>query len=1092
MNTITPLSRALHCVIIFITLLLTACATSTPEPEPLASDAFVYFGKTINQNKFDPYKTPECPVDDLDVGTPWQKEQYKQAGDPPLNVFAVIVDSNDFRYTGTVAQLTAYRNTKLADYETNTRAFWKEASFDTVQVGWEMPDRLLHMSGAFDDYFNRRFVVASLTTKGLSGAFPLTLDGSATATIHVRDVDNRNVDVIFAPNATYADIGALVVDCQTTFNNAPSVPSPWVTCSNVGGELHMQLTNLKVKEGSFLRVKSGANLGDLGLNGPDETPGDGASQASLSGLAVTYPLTLTGAEMVTIEVRDQNRKTRRYPITMAPGTLNNPTELANTMLPILNTEFNWVDSFNAGAGRLGLRIKADFNGEDAAVRVVAGSSHEAMGLDGPVRVDGVVTEAGLSTVRGSRAGIVGEALSLYIAAEASANGIAISAANQAQLDALVTLKLNGKDSYLVLFIDFMTGIPGKRAGAGGGPYNIRIEGGGGYVYKNQVNAALQIGTGAEPWETWAHELGHNLGMWDIYAQTWHDANFDRTWDYLRIWSMMNSHTGENHADGWHKYKAGWIPAGAVVNIGKPAAAVTDIEKFTLVPLEYPASDYAGAGSGDYPVRQLARIELSPEHWLLLENRQPGVAYSQNLPDDNTGRSPPAAGADEGGLLITDTVNPGSAFLYRSAVTTLNPHGTLPVPVPGWIAARAVENGDTFDPNTSFPAYDGTEVRVVGTVPGPAGKPEALRVEVERGPGDHLDLRIRPWNAPNVYGTHDIWIDWPGDGEEDYSAMDPPLGNGDDTHWHPDGSVTNKIRVRVHNDGTILAQDVVIRAYTNDPMGMGDKGNFVPLPDSAPHDIPAGGFTDFAFDWNPKQSGHTCIRAEILSHASALSELDLSNNSAQENVNNFHPTAGSPYKPITFEFTVNNDFPTAIEVEFRPSGLPPGMDLELESDWVELAPDEERTLRGRLFVDETVIPPMPAAQRECNYRFNIHAFIRTQDYMLPFGGITIETTPTKASELVLRGVTQIENNVGVPAALVNGLLMGDWPDNQQVDAVVVSDSDGVTYSGSGFTDSSGSFSIVIDGVPIGGGGKLMLYYFGPNLAPSTLGPLAIKI
>ena len=74
------------------------------------------------------------------------------------------------------------------------------------------------------------------------------------------------------PSATYADIGALVVDCQTTFNNAPSVPSPWVTCSNEGGELRMQLTNLKVKEGSFLRVKSGANLSDLGLNGPDETP----------------------------------------------------------------------------------------------------------------------------------------------------------------------------------------------------------------------------------------------------------------------------------------------------------------------------------------------------------------------------------------------------------------------------------------------------------------------------------------------------------------------------------------------------------------------------------------------------------------------------------------------------------------------------------------------------------------------------------------------------------------------------------------------------------------------------------------------------
>lgn len=1069
-------------------VLFTAC--TTPPPEPLGPDAVVHYGTTVNQNKFDPYDTSKCPTDDLDVGTPWRDKAYVEAVDPPLNVFAVIVDTNDFRYTGSAAQLTTYRDGRILDYETNTREFWKEASFDTVQVAWEMPDRVLNMAGAFNDYFNRSFVAASLTTNGLSGGFPLTLDGSASATIHVRDAADRNVDVIFAPNGIFADIGALVVECQNAFNGAPSVPSPWVTCANSGGELQMMLANLEVKEGSFLRVKTGSNLAALGLSGPVEAPGDGSTQASLGGLSVSYPLTLTGAEMVTIEVRDMNRKTRRYPMTMSAGSLNNPTELANAMLPTINGEFNWVEPFNAGSGRLGLRIKSDLNGEDAAVRVITGSGHGAMGLDGPIRIDGVVTENGSNTVRGSRSAMVGEALSLHIAAEAAANGIAINVGNEAQLNALVTSELGGADSYLVLFIDSMTGIPGKRAGAGGGPYNIRIPGGGGYIYENQVDAALQIGTGAQPWETWAHELGHNLGMWDVYSKTWHDAGFDRTYDYLRIWSMMDNHRGENHADGWHKYKAGWLPAASVVNIGKPAAAATEVEKFTLVPLEYPASDYSGVGTGEYPERQLARIELSPEHWLLVENRQPGASYSQKLPDDNTGRQPAASGADEGGILITDTVDPGSDFHYRSAVTVLNPHGTPPAPSGGWVLAAGIEDGDNFDPLTSFPAYDGIEVRVVGTAPGPAGKPEALRVEVERGPGDHLDLRIRPWHSPDVYGTHDIWIDWPGDGEEDYSGQNPPLGNGDDTHWHPDGSVTNKIRVRVHNEGTILAEDVVIRAFINTPMGMGDKGDFVPLPDSAPQDIAAGSFTDFAFDWNPKEKGHTCVRAEILTHASALGELDLSNNAAQENVNKFHPTSGSPYEPVTFEYTVNNDFPIPIEVEFRASGLPPGMDLELERDWVELAPDEEKTLRGRLYVDEAMIPPVPPQKRRCNYRFNIHAFIRTEDHMLPFGGITVQTVPTKASELKFRGASHGQDNNAKPVAQITGRLLGDWPANQQIDAVVVSNVDGVTYSGSGTTDGTGVFTLAVKGIPAGGG-KLMLYYFGPNLAPSTLGPMSIK-
>ncbi len=131
------------------------------------------------------------------------------------------------------------------------------------------------------------------------------------------------------------------------------------------------------------------------------------------------------------------------------------------------------------------------------------------------------------------------------------------------------------------------------------------------------------------------------------------------------------------------------------------------------------------------------------------------------------------------------------------------------------------------------------------------------------------------------------------------------------------------------------------------------------------------------------------------------------------------------------------------------------------------------------------------KRQCRYRFNVHAFIRTRDYMLPFGGITIETTPTKASELVLRQAQRTENSDGVPSVAINGLLRGDWPANQQVDAVVVSDADGLTYSGTATTDAGGNFVILVDGVPPGDGGA-MLYYFGPNLAPSTLGPVKIKI
>lgn len=1085
---VEALKRRRRASIALLAVLLAGC--SATQLSPLGSDSIIYRGSTGNQNKFDVFNTPDCPTDDIDAPSKIEPPRYKPAGDPPLTVLALIADVNDFRYTGSDPDLTVWRDAKLADYESNTRAFWKDASFDDVQVDWEMPSTLLHMSGAFDDYFNRPFVAASLTTRGLAGSLPLTLDGSASATFHVRDASDRNVDVIFAPSGTFADVGALVVECQTVFDASPSVPSPWVTCSDEGGELHMQLANLETKEASFIRVKSGAGLANLGLEGPSEAPGNG-SQGALVGLPVTFPVSLAGTESVKVEVRDKDNRTRTVTVNLPAATVANPNEVADLLLPALNSELNWVESFAAGGGRLGLRIVSASNGENASIRIVGGTGHASLGLQGPTRVDGVVTQKASRTVRGDRKRIVGEALSLLIAARAAATGIAVTSAKKSALDTLVNTELGGFDSFMVLFVESTTGVPGRRAGAGRGPYDIRIEGAGGYVYKTQVDAALLIGTGDEPWETWAHELGHNLGMWDIYKQPHYDVQYDAEFDYLGVWSIMNNHLGANHPDGWHKRGAGWLPAGSIEDIAPPPAAGKTTTKFTLLPLEFEVADYAGVASATYPARQLARIELSPEHWLLLENRQPASSFSVNLPDDVVGHAPADPSGEAGGLLVTDTVEPGSNFLYRSPVTTLNPHGSGSAPPSGWLEARGVADGETFDPISAFPAYDGIEIRVVGTTPGPPGKPEALQVEVDRGPGDYLDLRIRPWHAPNVYGTPDIWIDWPGNGVEDYSTVDPPIGNGDATHWHPDGAATNQIKVRVHNEGTIDAEDVVIRAFVNEPMGMGAQGKFVALPDSAPAGIPAGGFIDFSFDWKPTSAGHTCVRAEVFTHSSALGELDVSNNEAQENVNDFAPTAGSPYAPVEFDFKVDSDFPYPVEVEFHASGLPPGMDLELERDWIELAPNEERILRGRLTVDENLIPPAPESRRACRYRFNLHAFLRTEDHLLPFGGITVQTHPSYGSELVLRSAERVKSAAGVAAgASVGGMLKGQWSSGQPVDAIVVG-GDGVSYSGTGTTNGSGVFTVQVPGVPPGPA-RVMLYYFGPDLSPSTLGPVPIQL
>ena len=847
----------------------------------------------------------------------------------------------------------------------------------------------------------------------------------------------------------------------------------------------MTLDDLETAEGSFIRVKSITGTFP-GFEGPDERPGDVTTQASLVGKAVAGPIALDGTEVVMIEVRDKDLRTRTISVPMTAGTLPDAASLAGVLLPKLNSEFDWVEAGSAGANRVALRVKAASSGPNASIFVVPGGGPKKLGLDGPFRIDGVIDKRSDITVRGDWSKIVAEALSLYVKQRAADSGIPVDTAHQGALDNLVTNELTGFDSYLVLFIEQTTGLPGRRAGASAGYYDLAVPGAGGYVYRKQLQARLMIGEGGEPWQTWAHESGHNLGFWDLYWQPDYDTHYNPKFDELHTWSIMANSSVADHPESWHKHNIGWIPS--VSDVVAPPSGATETHTFTLIPLEWKFSDYAGFGNAGEPAAQLVRIRLSAQHWVHLENRQPGATFSQLLPDDAQGWSPAGPGAEAGGLLVTDTVDPNAPFFYRPAVTTLNPDGGGAPPASS-VQARGMKNGDVLELKNAYPAYDGIKVAVVGRVPGPPGKPEALKVAVTWGPGDFLDLEIRPWHAPDVYATPDIWIDWPGNGAEDYPGGDPPLGSGDQVHWDPDGKVVNFVKVRVHNNGTILGKGVVVRAFHNEPIGVGDHGTFQPFPDSAPKDIPAGQFRDYSFEWRPTKSGHTCIRADIFTHDSALGDLDPTNNSGQENITEFFPTAGSPYEPVPFDFKVTNGYDHPVEAELIPSGLADGMDLELETRYVKLGPKQEKRVKGRLFVDRAKIPPAPKSRRACDYRFNLHAFRRTPDSILPFGGITVNVTPSFGSKVVFQELGRRDEG-GAPVAYVTGRLVGPFNSGQVVDAAIVGP-DGVSHGGTATTAPNGGFSIPVKGVRPGTA-RLMLYYFGPDMTASSAGPRSVTI
>src|SRR5262249_24335014 len=144
---------------------------------------------------------------------------------------------------------------------------------------------------------------------------------------------------------------------------------------------------------------------------------------------------------------------------------------------------------------------------------------------------------------------------------------------------------------------------------------------------------------------------------------------------------------------------------------------------------------------------------------------------------------------------------------------------------------------------------------------------------------------------------------------------------------------------------------------------------------------------------------------------------------------------SPYKPLPFDFKLTNGYDHPVDVELLPSNLADGMDVELETAYVKLGPKEERKLKGRLFVDVTKIPPAPKGRRPCAYRFNLHAFRRPRDSVLPFGGVTVNVTPSYPAELVFKEIGKDTTAAG-PTLFVQGVLKGPFNVGQKVDAAVV--------------------------------------------------------
>jgi hypothetical protein len=507
-------------------------------------------------------------------------------------------------------------------------------------------------------------------------------------------------------------------------------------------------------------------------------------------------------------------------------------------------------------------------------------------------------------------------------------------------------------------------------------------------------------TTSHPFEVFVHEIGHNLGLPDLYQEPGAPIAAGTELDR---WDIMAEDTAARHPTSWSKaYKSRdpatnttWMSPGGLAVITPPTGSATKQVQLLITPLESPlpaTNPYAAQYPPPIVFCHAAQLQLEPNRSLYIENRQRSPYTSPGLFGDvNYSRGLPGQG-----IIVTDAVNTTTGLpVLRKEVVLLTPL-TDPLDTPG-------------EQRTVFVFTSTNSIRVelrevVGFLP------EVYLVEVTWGQGPYFDYRISDWNPP-PWESPDIWIDTRVDNDWDvYRHSDParnpgvpgnPVLNGDRSRvgW------PSRVYARIWNDGDIARTNVRVRFQIVIPAGMG------PSPGTdigdATVNLPAGGSALAMVPWTPASAnqGHVCIRV-LVDHETG--ELNANNNMAQENVTDWWLQGSPPYDPVEFPFQVTNPLPRRAQVRMRARGLLPGwfMDVDPVEFWLE--PGETILGTARIRADASV----PVENRDIpSPMLSLEALAAQGDTWVPFGGISGTAHPVRRANLDL-DVTDHERTIQV--------------------------------------------------------------------------------
>lgn len=465
------------------------------------------------------------------------------------------------------------------------------------------------------------------------------------------------------------------------------------------------------------------------------------------------------------------------------------------------------------------------------------------------------------------------------------------------------------------------------------------------------------------YETFCHELGHNLGLGDQYKPPVAGRNPGG-------WEIMHADDPFPHFSIAHRMMLGWVPAGQVQEFNFQALGGAPVDQTVVL----------HASEEPPPAGRVSAVEVRIAD---------GLNYYFEYRSGRATQIGDRALPTDGRVLGTDVASPPFVPSFERPTILLLPN----------------------DPDGDGPVLDSTQ-NFRQTDFSTPGFPADFHAEVTARTVDTANLRVRY----GVIGKPDPSIrPWPAGTDRPWQSPDIEVRNARnmaDAAWRnvPWAGNPNTVVASVRNGGQLDAPNVLVNFFVKNFNIGGAPEVFL---GSATQNIPAGATVDFTSPWTPPSQGHFCVIVRIPIYqlpGGAAVEITEFNNVAQRNYDRFISRTASPPSRETTQVEVGNPYDKPTRVFLIGGQTNPLYRTYVDTTWLWLDPGETRKVRVMLesMVDPDKGRPDDVDPRDWDMFFKrpgdvgLTAFVEDphdnpRHALLQFGGAQVQVVTGRATE-----------------------------------------------------------------------------------------------